>query len=103
MPFSQPDLLGEAQPDLFGEERPAAPAYVPKAEHVRNRFIDFLARMSAAPTWPWDDNQVAFYRERVWPYLYDKLPDREEAAHWRRKLEAEAARLDGAVAVRTVD
>ena len=37
-----------SQPDLFGG-KPATPAaYVPKARHVRNRFIDFLAEMTAA-------------------------------------------------------
>jgi hypothetical protein len=96
MAFNQPSLFGEDQPDLFGDAKPAPKAYVPKPQHVRNRFIDFLAQMTAAETWPWDEHQVSFYRERVWPYLYERLPDVEEAAEWRRKMEAEAARLDRA-------
>lgn len=96
LPVNQRDLFGEAHPDHFGDVRPAPRTYVPKPQHVRNRFIDFLAQMSTAETWPWDERQVAFYRERVWPYLYEKLPDAEEAAEWRRKMEAEAARLDRA-------
>lgn len=98
MAYSQPNLFGDDQPDLFGDAKSAASAYVPKPQHVRNRFIDFLAQMAAAETWPWDEDQVAFYRERVWPYLYEKLPDVGEAAEWRRKMEAEAARLDAATA-----
>lgn len=91
MPLGQ---TSEKQPDFFGEASPAPQAYVPKPQHVRNRFIDFLAQMSAAQTWPWEENQVAFYRERVWPYLYEKLPDAGEAADWKRRMEIEAARLD---------
>ncbi|MGD0024849.1 MAG: hypothetical protein ABSC37_09520 [Xanthobacteraceae bacterium] len=39
---------------------------------------------------------VALYRETVWPYLYERLPDREEAARWRAEIEAEIARLAAA-------
>jgi hypothetical protein len=35
-------------------------------------------------------------RVRTWPYLYAKLPDAVEAAEWKAKIEAEAARLDAA-------
>ena len=52
--------------------------------------------MTVAQHWPWDDNQVEFYRLNVWPYLYERLPDAAEAAEWKAKLEAEAARLDAA-------
>ncbi|MGQ0486307.1 MAG: hypothetical protein ACT4SY_13265 [Hyphomicrobiales bacterium] len=100
MSLSQPDPRimsgGEAQPDLFGSTSSAPKAYVPKPQHVRNRFIDFLAQMTASETWPWDENQVEFYRQSAWPYLYEKLGDADEAAEWRRRLEAEAARLDAA-------
>lgn len=95
---NQPNLFGEDQHDLFGGQKSAPKAYVPKPQHVRNRFIDFMAKMTAAKTWPWDEHQVARYREQVWPYLYEKLPDADEAAEWRRKMEAEAARLDAATA-----
>ena len=94
--FNQPSLFGDDQADLFGGKNAAPKAYVPKPQHVRNRFIDFLAQMEAATTWPWDGNQVEFYRQNVWPYLYARLPDAAEAAEWKAKLEAEAARLDAA-------
>ena len=96
MSLSQPSLFGDDDPELFGTKSGAHKPYVPKPQHVRNRFIDFLAQMTAAQKWPWDENQVEFYRERVWPYLYARLPDAAEAADWKRKLEAEAARLDAA-------
>ena len=96
MSFNQPSLFGDEQPDLFGGNSGAPKPYAPKPQHVRNRFLDFLAEMTAAEMWPWDDNQVAFYRERVWPYLYERLPDAVEAADWRCRIEAEAARLDAA-------
>ena len=69
-------------------------AYIPDPRHIRNRFIDMLAKMQASDVWPWPEEQVAFYRETVWPYLYAKLPDAAEAAEWREKIEAEAVRLD---------
>ena len=100
MSLSQPDPRiksgGEAQPDLFGGGSTAPKAYVPKPQHVRNRFIDFMAQLTAAEVWPWDDHQVEFYRTSVWPYLYEKLGDPHEAADWKCCMEAEAARLDAA-------
>jgi len=96
MTTSQPKLSGAAQPDLFGGTSSVPKARAPDPRHVRNRFIDFLAQMTAAESWPWDQHQVEFYRQRVWPYLYERLPDAAEAADWKRKLEAEAARLDAA-------
>jgi hypothetical protein len=38
---------------------------------------------------------VALYRETVWPYLYERLPDRAEAERFRAEIDAEIARLDG--------
>ncbi len=92
MSLSQPSLFGDDQSDLFGPAPP--PPYVPKPQHVRNRFIDFLAQLRQAEAWPWDESQMEIYRARVWPYLYERLPDQAEAAEWKRKLDAEAARLD---------
>ena len=52
-----------------------------------------------AETWPWDED----YRETLWertlPYLYAKLPDQAEAAEWKARLDAEAARkqIDAAI------
>ena len=50
----------------------------------------------AAESWPWEPTIIALYRETVWPYLYAKLPDREEAERFRAAIEAETARLDAA-------
>ena len=84
------------QPDLFGETKSAPAPILPNPQHVRNRFIDFLAQTTATETWPWDENQTDFYRETVWPQLYGKLADQAEAAEWKAKMDAEAARLDKA-------
>ena len=96
MSYRQPSLFGDDQPDLFGKAEPANAPRLPDPRHVRNRFIDFLAQMRAAESWPWDEDQTGFYRETVWPQLYNKLADRAEAAEWKAKLDAEAARLDAA-------
>ena len=87
----------EFQPDLF--DPAPAQAYQVNPQHVRNRFIDFLAQMQAAETWPWDADYLDTLRTRTWPYLYAKLPDQTEAAEWKAKLETEAARLDAAKAL----
>lgn len=97
-PFNQPNLLGDAQPDLFGDAAGVPKQYVPDPRHVRNRLQDMLGRMQAASTWPWPDHRVEFYRDRVWPYLFERLPDGAEAEEWRRRIECEAARLDAAAA-----
>ena len=86
------------QADLFGTSATPAQTYQVNPQHVRNRFIDFLAQMQAAETWPWDEDYLDTLRERTWPYLYDKLPDQAEAAEWKAKMETEAARLDAAQA-----
>ena len=84
------------QPDLFGEKKSAPAPILPNPQHVRNRFIDFLAQMRAATAWPWDEDRVEFLRETVWPQLYTKLADQTEAADWKAQMDAEAARLDKA-------
>jgi hypothetical protein len=94
MSFNQPTLFGDDQPDLFGGKQAAPHTHQVNPQHVRNRFIDFLAQMAVADTWPWDDNHIETLRERTWPYLYAKLPDSVEAAEWKAKIEAEANRLD---------
>ncbi len=63
---------------------------------TRNRLSHMLGAIRAAQTWPWQPVIVALYRETVWPYLYERLPDREEAERWRRQIKAEIARLDAA-------
>ena len=84
------------QPDLFGEAEALPKAYVPDPRHVRNRLSEMLAVMRAAERWPWEPVMVALYRDRVFPYLCEKLPDVEEAARFRAEIEAESARLDAA-------
>jgi hypothetical protein len=54
------------------------------------------AAMRAAKRWPWEQVMVELYRETVWPYLYTRLPDQDEADRWRGEIEAEIARLDAA-------
>lgn len=95
MGFAQRELFPTPQGDLFGDDpAPAAPAYVPKREHILNRLVEMLAAMRSAETWPWDEVRTDLYREYVWPHLLRHLPEAEAAA-WRADLLAEAARLDG--------
>ncbi len=63
---------------------------------MRNRLNEMISVMRSSESWPWEPDTVAFYRESVWPYLYEKLPDREEAERCRAEIEAEIARLDAA-------
>jgi hypothetical protein len=55
-----------------------------------------LAAMRAAKRWPWEQVMVELYRDTVWPYLYTRLADQEEADRWRGDIDAEIARLDAA-------
>jgi hypothetical protein len=82
------------QPDFFEEKGASVQPYVPDPQHVRNRLVGMLAKMQAAGEWPWDPVMVSLYRETVWPYLFEKLPDQREAAEWRGRFEAEIERLD---------
>jgi hypothetical protein len=75
--------LRPAQIDLFGEAQALPKAYIPDPCHVHNRLAEMLAIMRTSENWPWEADTVEFYRERVWPYLYEKLPDRDEAERWR--------------------
>lgn len=86
--------MGTAQPSLFSDEELGPKPYVPNPQHVRNRLQDMLDTMRASANWPWKPSTVKFYRETVWPYLYSKLTDQEEAARWRTQIETEIARLD---------
>lgn len=92
---AQRELFPQPQGDLFGEDAPAGPPpYQVKPEHVRNRLIDMVEAMQGADSWPWSASRTKLFRETVWPYLLGLLP-RDEAADWRVKLDAEAARLEG--------
>ena len=73
-----------------------AELFVLDPSHVRSRLNDMLAAMRAAKRWPWEQVMVELYRETVWPYLYTRLPDQDEADRWRGEIEAEIARLDAA-------
>ena len=95
MSFNQPNLFGEDQFDLFGAA-PAQPAYQVNPQHIRNRFIEFLAAMEGAASWPGDEGHVETLKELTWPYLFAKMPDQIEAAQWKAKIEAEALRPDAA-------
>lgn len=86
-------MQNERQADLFGAA-PKQPTHKVNPQHIRNRFIEFLAEMQAAENWPWDENHVETLRERTWPYLFAKMPDQIESAEWKAKIEAEASRLD---------
>jgi hypothetical protein len=85
------------QSDLFENDSAPEKAYVPEPRHVRNRLAEMLEKMQAAEQWPWDPVMVELYREKVWPYLYERLPDANEAAQWRQRIEAEIERLDRTV------
>lgn len=93
--LNEGDLFGaSAQPDLFGENAAAPKAYVPDQRHVRNRLEDLVAQMQAAATWPWEPVMMRLHREKTFSYLCDLLADREEAADWRQRIDAEVTRLD---------
>jgi hypothetical protein len=81
------------QPDLFGT--PAAPAYVVPHAIAVNTLHKTLATLTAAERWPWDADMKTARMDRTVPKLLAVLPP-EEAADWRGRLAAEAARLDAA-------
>jgi hypothetical protein len=82
--------------DLFGAPEVAPNFFVSDPRHVRSRLSDMLAAMRSSKRWPWEQVMVELYRETVWPYLYTRLADQEEADRWRGDIEAEIARLDAA-------
>jgi hypothetical protein len=87
------------QTALFAEEEmgPKPKAYAPTPNAVRNRLRGLLEEMREAERWPWEGAVLSLYRDIVPPQLYAAVPDAGEAARWRTEIEAEAARLDGAV------
>jgi len=84
------------QHNLFAEEELRPARYVPNPQHVRNSLKSLLTEMRAAERWPWQGAVLELYRDIVPPQLYAELPDAEEAARWRRDIEAEVVRLDAA-------
>jgi len=82
--------------ESFGAARAAPNFFVPDPDHVRSRLAVMLAAMRAAKRWPWEQVMVELYRDTVWPYLYTRLADQEEADRWRGDIDAEIARLDAA-------
>jgi hypothetical protein len=89
--------LGLAQSTLFAEEDIAPKRYVPNPQYVRNRLQSLLDDMRAAANWPWEPVIVSLRCDSVLPRLYELLPDKEEARHWRALIDAEEiARLNAA-------
>jgi hypothetical protein len=82
--------------ESFGAAQVAPSFFVSDPSHVRSRLSVMLAAMRASKRWPWEQVMVELYRETVWPYLYTRLADQEEADRWRGDIEAEIARLDAA-------
>lgn len=93
MPSAQAELFASPQPDLFGDPAPAAPAYVVPYQIAVNTLRRTLEMLQAAEVWPWDADMKAARMERNVPKMLAVLP-LDEAADWRRRIEAEAARLD---------
>ena len=81
------------QADFFGF--PAAPAYVVPHAIAVNTLRKTLALLASAERWPWDPDMKAARMDRTVPKLLAVLPP-EEAEDWRCRIDAEAARLDGA-------
>lgn len=81
------------QPDLFGA--PPAPAYVVPHAIAVNTLRKTLARLTAAERWPWDPDMKTARMDRTVPKLLAVLPP-DEAADWRARIAAQAARLDAA-------
>jgi hypothetical protein len=97
MDGAQAERFDAMQGDLFGVAEAAPRVFVPKREHILSPLNEILAAMRAANAWPWDPVQTDLKRNHVWPHLLGHLPA-EEAAAWKVALEAEAARLDTAIA-----
>jgi hypothetical protein len=87
-------MTSATQPDMFGA--PAPKAYVPDPRHVRNSLQRLLSQIRDSETWPWSPVMVSLHREQTFDYLCGLLPDPAEAADWRRRIDAEIARLDAA-------
>jgi hypothetical protein len=87
-------------PESFGAAQAAPNFFVLDPSHVRSRLNDMLAAMRAAKRWPWEQVMVELYRKTVWPYLYTRLADQDEADRWRGEIVAARAILRGQTAVR---
>lgn len=89
----------EAQGDLFGSttaaSAPAAPAYLVPYAIAVNTLRKTLDQLTAATVWPWDPDMKAARMERNTPKMLAVLPP-DEAAEWRARIDAQAARLDAA-------
>ena len=93
MGTAQAEMFDLPQGDLFGT--PSAPAYVVPHAIAVNTLRKTLALLTAADRWPWDPDMKAARMERNTPKMLAVLPP-EEAADWRARIDAEAARLDAA-------
>ena len=93
MSAAQAEMFDLPQGDLFGTPAPAA--YVVPHDIAVNTLRKTLATLTAARHWPWDPDMKVARMDRTVPKLLAVLPP-EEAADWRSRISAEAARLDAA-------
>ena len=93
MGAAQAEMFSLPQGDLFGT--PVAPAYVVPHAIAVNTLRKTLAQLTTAERWPWDPDMKAARMDRTVPKLLAVLPP-DEAADWRTRIEAQAARLDAA-------
>lgn len=93
MGAAQAEMFDLPQGDLFGA--PTAPTYVVPHAIAVNTLRKTLALLTAAERWPWDPDMKAARMDRTVPKLLAVLPS-DEADDWRMRIEAQAARLDGA-------
>jgi hypothetical protein len=94
MPSAQAELFPSPQGDLFGASS-APPAYIVPYPIAVNTLTRTLEMLQSAQRWPWDADMKAARMERNVPKMLAVLPP-EEAADWRARIDAEAARLDAA-------
>ena len=97
MRAAQAELFPSPQGDLFGAGESAPAAYVIPYPIALNTLRSLLDKLTAAERWPWDPDMKAARMDRTLPRLLDRLPP-DEAADWRTRIAAEAARLDAAEA-----
>lgn len=96
MSLAQAELFPSPQGDLFGAPESGMPtAYVVPYRIALNTLRGTLETLASATAWPWDADMKAAKMDRGVPKLLAALPD-EEAAVWRARFAAEAARLDAA-------
>lgn len=86
-------LFPDAQTDLFGAA-PVVEVYVPNPEHVRNAARAALENFREMTSWTSVNPVIRRMHIRKAVYCYEMTADDAEALEWRRRYEAEFARLD---------